>query len=161
MMIRARRKSVPISMPKDDYFALIRAFPLRKIHADAEYAESLKMSGSLIGLDRRLTAGESAYLDALVILIREFEQAHRRIKLPSSGGTAVLKHLVAEHRMTQKQLARLIDVGESAASMILAGSRELTKSHIERLSRHFGVGVAAFLISYPQTPNFFSAAHTP
>jgi antitoxin component HigA of HigAB toxin-antitoxin module len=138
------RKSVPIAMPKDDYFSLIRNFALRKIRTDSEYTESLKMSGHLIGLDRRLTAGESAYLDALVILIREFEQAHRRVKLPSCGGIEVLRHLMAEHHMTQKQLARLIDVGESAASMILAGSRELTKSHIERLSRHFGVGVAVF-----------------
>jgi antitoxin component HigA of HigAB toxin-antitoxin module len=80
----------------------------------------------------------------LVVLIHQFEQAGYHAKLPRAGGTDVLKHLLAEHGMTQKGLAHLLGVGESAASMILAGTRELTKSHIDRLSRHFGVGVGAF-----------------
>jgi len=129
---------------KDEYLTLVRAFPLKRIRSDAEHAEALKMSGRLIGLDRRLTAGEKQYLDALVVLIREYEQANHEQRLPNASGIDVVKHLMADHGMTQKELAWLLGIGESAASMILSGERELTKSHIRALSRHFGVGVGVF-----------------
>jgi len=138
------RKTLAARVMKDDYLSLVRTFPLKEIRTQSEHAEALKISGRLIGMTRRLTAGESQYLDVLSLLIREYERAGGRTKLPRAGGTDVLKHLLAEQGMTQKELAHLLGVGESAASMILAGTRELTKSHIDRLSRHFGVGVGAF-----------------
>jgi antitoxin component HigA of HigAB toxin-antitoxin module len=137
-------KTLSPHVRKDDYLSLVRMLPLKAIRADADHAAALKVSGRLIGMKRKLTAGESQYLDVLSLLIREYERAGNRTKLPRAGGTDVLKHLLAEHGMTQKELAHLLSVGESAASMILAGTRELTKSHIDRLSRHFGVGVGAF-----------------
>ena len=51
---------------------------------------------------------------------------------------------MGERGMTQRDLARVLGVGEAAASMILAGKRELTKSHITSLADHFGVCVSAF-----------------
>jgi HTH-type transcriptional regulator/antitoxin HigA len=105
----------------------------------------LKVSGSLIGLRRKLTAGEGQYLDALVVLIREYEHTTHDPELAKANGIDVLRHLMAERRMTQRELARLLGVGESAASMILSGKRDLTKSHILALSQHFGVGPVAFL----------------
>ena len=136
-------KRISRSAP-EDYFELIRRFPLKKIQTAAEHARALDVSGRLIGSGRRLTAGEGQYLDALVIMIREFEHAHDAPKLPRTSGIEVLKHLMEQHGITQKELARLLGIGESAASMILAGSRDLTKSHIEKLSIYFGVGVSAF-----------------
>jgi HTH-type transcriptional regulator / antitoxin HigA len=138
------RKTTVTAETKDDYLGLVRTFPLKKIRTEADRAQALKVSGHLIGAERKLSAGQSQYLDVLVVLIREFEQSNDRNNLSRIGGIGVLKHLMAEHEMSQKQLAHLLGIGESAASMILAGDRELTKSHINRLSRHFGVGVAAF-----------------
>jgi len=129
---------------KDDYLVLVRSFPLRRVQSDAQHAAALKVSGRLIGLHRKLTAGERQYLDALVVLIREYEQTHHAGKLPQAKGIDVLRHLMAERRMTQRGLAGLLGVGESAASMILSGERDLTKSHIKALSQHFGVSVVAF-----------------
>jgi antitoxin component HigA of HigAB toxin-antitoxin module len=129
---------------KDDYLTLVREFPLTRIRSDAEHAAALNESGRLIGLDRKLTAGESQYLDALVILIREYERPHLERRLSVTRGIPVLKHLMAEHHMSQKRLANLLGIGESAASMILSGARDLTKSHISALSKHFRVGVTAF-----------------
>ena len=129
---------------KDDYLTLVQTFPLKKVQSDSQHAGALKVSGSLIGLRRKLTAGEGQYLDALVVLIREYEQTHHDPKLPKAKGIDVLRHLMAERPMTQRELARLLGVGESAASMILSGKRDLTKSHICALSQHFGVGVVAF-----------------
>lgn len=137
-------KTLAAPAKKDEYFALVRALPLKKIRNEKEHAEALRMSGQLIGRQRALTAGESQYLDALAVLIREFENVHHDPKLARASGIEVLKHLMIEHGMTQRQLSHLLGVGEPAASMILAGARELTKSHIGKLSKHFHVGVGAF-----------------
>lgn len=127
-----------------DCFGLVRKFPLKNITTEAEHARAVEVSGRLIGSSHRLMAGESQYLDALVVLIRQFENVHHEPKLPRARGIDVLKHLMDQHDMTQKRLAQLLGIGESAASMILAGTRDLTKSHIEKLSSYFGVGVGAF-----------------
>ena len=136
-------KTIAISSA-DDYMALVRELPLKKLRTEKDHVEALKMSGRLIGNSRKLTSGEGRYLDALVVLIREYEQSHHNAKRPVPTGINVLRHLMSEHAMTQRQLAHLLGVGDSAASMILSGTRELTKSHIMKLSRRFGVGVAAF-----------------
>ena len=129
---------------RDDYLALVREFPLKKLRTEHDHAEALEVSGRLIGSAKKLSTGQSQYLDALVVLIRECERANHDPQLPVPNGVDVLKHLIAEHGMTQRQLAHLLGVGDSTASVILSGSRDLTKSHIARLSRHFGVGVGAF-----------------
>ena len=134
-----------VTARKDDYLTLVQTFPLKKVQSNAQHAEALKVSGSLIGLRRKLTAGEGQYLDALVVLIREYEKTHHEAELPKAKGIDVLRHLMTERRMTQRELARLLGVGESAASMILSSKRDLTKSHIRALSQHFGVGPVAFL----------------
>lgn len=133
------------SARKDDYLALVQSFPLKKLQSNAQHAEALKVSGSLIGLRRKLTTGEGQYLDALVVLIREYEHTHHDPELPKAEGIDVLRHLMAERRMTQGNLAKVLGVGGSAASMILSGKRDLTKSHILALSQHFGIGPVAFL----------------
>jgi HTH-type transcriptional regulator/antitoxin HigA len=138
------RKNVTTMRHGDDYLRLVREFPLRKIRTEAEHSDALKVSGRLIGMKRKLSYGESQYLDVLVLLIQEFERSRGDVKLPRVRGVDMLKHLMGEHGMTQKQLAHLLGIGESAASMIVNGSRELTKSHVEMLSRHFGIGVGAF-----------------
>lgn len=129
---------------KDDYLELVRAFPLTKIQNDAQHGQALAASGALIGVVRKLSAGERQYLEALVILIREYERSHHDTALPKAKGVDVLRHLMSDQGMTQRRLAELLDLGESAASMILSGKRELTRSHIAALAQHFGVGVGAF-----------------
>jgi antitoxin component HigA of HigAB toxin-antitoxin module len=138
------RKTETAVKYRDDYLRLVHQFPLRKIRTEAGHVDALKISGRLIGMKRKLTHGESQYVDVLVLLIQEFERSHEAAKLPRVTGVAMLKHLMSERGMAQKELAHLLRIGEAAASMILNGSRELTKSHVQALSRHFGVGVQAF-----------------
>jgi antitoxin component HigA of HigAB toxin-antitoxin module len=131
-------------MPADDHLRLVRDYPFKQLKSGIDRFHALRASGRLIGLDRKLSAGERDYLDALVVLIRQYEQTHHESALPAVDGIDVLRHLMAEHGMTQRQLAALLKVGELAASMILSGDRELTKQHIAALASNFGVGVAAF-----------------
>jgi antitoxin component HigA of HigAB toxin-antitoxin module len=127
----------------DDYISLVRAFPLRRITSDAAHEQALRVSGRLLSLVRKLTRGESDYLDALVVLIQDYEQRKHQ-NFSTIGGLDLLKHLMGESGMTQRELAKLLGVGEGAASMILSGERDLTKFHIAVLSKHFAVGPAAF-----------------
>ena len=144
MSLATRKKKGAFGRCQVDYFKLLQKFPLRKLRKEAQHVEALKISGRLIGIDRKLTHGESEYLGVLAMVIQEFERSRQDNGLPRANGIEVLKHLMAEHAMMQKELAHLLGVGESATSMILTGARELTKSHIDKLSNHFGVGVGAF-----------------
>ena len=133
-----------LSRGKNDYRNLIDAFELKKLRNDFDHAQAVKASGRLIGLLRKLTHGEARYLDALVVLIRDYERTNHDPIFSNLGGVNVLRHLINDHGMSQKDLAAKLGVSESAASMILSGKRDLTKSHIKRLAELFGVGVEAF-----------------
>jgi antitoxin component HigA of HigAB toxin-antitoxin module len=129
---------------KDDYMSLIRKFPLKKIGSEREHVRALGVSGQLIGLVRKLSTGEDQYLDALVVLIHDYELSHSNSTPPKSTGVEVLRHLLSERHMSQRDLAEVLKVSEAAASMILSETRELTKTHIAKLAQFFNVGVAAF-----------------
>jgi plasmid maintenance system antidote protein VapI len=47
--------------------------------------------------------------------------------------------------MSQVQLAKLLGIGPSAASMILSGDRPITADHARKLAKHFTLSPAAFL----------------
>jgi plasmid maintenance system antidote protein VapI len=47
--------------------------------------------------------------------------------------------------MTQAELARLLGVGPSAASMILSGDRPITADHARKLAKQFSVDPGLFL----------------
>jgi antitoxin component HigA of HigAB toxin-antitoxin module len=129
---------------KDDHMSLIRKFPLKKIGSEKEHVHALGISGQLIGLVRKLSAGEDQYLDALAVLIQDYEASHVESNLPKATGIQVLRHLMSERQLSQRGFAEVLKISEAAASMILSGTRELTRTHIAKLSQFFNVGVAAF-----------------
>ena len=56
---------------------------------------------------------------------------------------STLRLLMSQHNLKNKDMTDLIG-GESLVSMILKGGRELTRKHIDNLSKHFGVNPALF-----------------
>jgi HTH-type transcriptional regulator / antitoxin HigA len=130
---------------KDEYFDLVKTYPLKNVHNEKQHAQAVRMLTLLDGREEPLSEGAQEYADALATLIKEYEHAQGSRVLPKMTGISLVRHLLAEHRLTQKEFGRLIDVSESAASMILAGQRDLTKSHILRLAEHFGLPPSAFL----------------
>lgn len=130
----------------DPYLELIQKFPLRPLRTEADHQAAGAVAGHLIGLVRKLTRAESDYFEVLVPLIKEYEKKHHEPKstLQKVSGRQVLQHIISESGTTLTEFGHIIGVGKSAASMILSGQRDLTKSHITKLSRHFKIGPAAF-----------------
>ena len=127
---------------RDDYLRLIQRFPLRRIRTDIEHRKATEVMMPLMGRDDTLSDGEGDYLSSLIVLIADYERQRWPIQLSNMTPLRVLKHLMAERDVSRTALARLI--GSSAASMVLRGRRELSKSHIRILSEYFKVSPALF-----------------
>lgn len=82
------------------------------------------------------------YLQALADLIETYENAH--VPIPPLSGVELLRFLMDEHGLRQKDLTPLFGTA-SIASDVLSGKRPLAFSHIKRLSRRFGLPVDAFI----------------
>jgi len=128
-------------MVSHEYTALLRRTPPKVIRTEEEseaYTEILR------DLDRRskgLTAAEKEFAKLLTLLIEDFEERH--FKLPAAKPAGVLRFLLDQHGLRQKDLVDIFGT-PSVVSEILSGKRELTKDHIKRLSRRFHVSPEVF-----------------
>ena len=123
------------------YLELVRRCPLRPIRSEEELDRAIAVVDELI--DRAdLTQEERDYLDVLSDLVERYEaDAHA---IPPASDAEVLAHLIEARGTAQAQVAREVKIAESTISEVLAGRRKLTRGHIARLSRYFGVGPSAF-----------------
>ena len=125
----------------DEYWRLIRAFPLMPIRDDTQLEEALALIDQLTDHPEP-DPGTRAYLGALADLVYVYEQQH--VTWPRVTGVDVVRHLMEEHRLTQADLAPLFG-GRSVVSAVLAGKRRLNLTHITRLAARFGLPVDAFI----------------
>ncbi len=72
----------------------------------------------------------------------EFAEFNRRIK-QMDNGVAVLRTLMEQYELKTNDFKNEIG-GKSIVSMILSGSRQLSRSHIQALSNRFHVSPALF-----------------
>lgn len=143
------KKLKPFGMPVDK--GLLRWLYLqlppqpittRKMHR--RYSETIRIlmrereSGSLDAADREAV---SKYLSALVPFVEQYEK--REFPIGSATPEEVLRFFIEEHGLSQYDLARELG-GQPVVSDILKGKRRLSREHIERLSRRFGVAPATF-----------------
>lgn len=142
--MRIQRPKSKVVRIEDDYLKLVKSFPLRRLRGEADHQAALETSGKLIGLVRRLSSGETDYLEALATLIVDYETRTRENPPVKRSGLHMVKFLVTESAMTVRDFGKLLGVGPAAASLILSGKRELTKSHIAALAAHFHVGPQLF-----------------
>lgn len=91
---------------------------------------------------RALSPGEDMYLQALADLIETYENVH--IPIPPLSGIELLRYLMEEHGLQQKELVPLFGTA-SIVSEVLSGKRPLAFAHIKRLSQRFGLPVDAFI----------------
>jgi len=128
-----------------DYLKLVRRFPLRPIRSLAENRLAVKLLAELMAKgDDRLTEGEGDYLAALGHFVDEFEKKHVRTLLAKATPLEVLRHLMESHGMTAADLGDVLG-SRPAATMVLKGGREMSKSHIRAAAAHFHVSPAVFL----------------
>jgi HTH-type transcriptional regulator / antitoxin HigA len=122
------------------YIELLKNFPPRPINSQEELLATQKVIDSLIDRDE-LTLDEQDYLNVLGTLVYEYEQKNDQI--PDIFGVELLKALIAEFDLRQKDLVPIFKT-ESIVSAVLSGQRQLTVEHIRKLAEFFHISPAAF-----------------
>lgn len=130
----------------DDYFDLVRRFPLRPIRNRDQYDQAGEIHYQLVSKadDRDLSDGERDYSDALGRFIRDYDEVHFSLG-PKMTPLEALQYIMSETGMKPVDLGRLLGSGSGQASLILNGKRELSKANIRRLAEHFHVSPALFI----------------
>ncbi len=127
----------------DDYLALIREFPLRPLRNDAEHAQAMDVVRRLAASDEgTLGDGEQDYLDALVVLLEDYDR--RQEPWHRISGLQLLQHLMEQTEMKLADLGTIVG-SRPLASLILSGKRDISKDVMRRLGAHFHIDPGAFL----------------
>lgn len=124
-----------------EYRALLRRVPPKVIRTEKDNEAYTQI---LYELDRRsskLTAAEKELAELLTLLIEDFEE--KRYRLPRGKPLDVLRFLMEQHNLLQKDLADVFGT-PSIVSEVLSGKRELNKEQIARLSSRFHVSPELF-----------------
>ena len=117
-----------------------RPMKSRKMHRCYSEAVRILMRESG-GLDADNRAAVGQYLNAVIPFVEQFEK--REFPIGSATPEEVLGFLMEQHDLSQYDLAKELG-GQPVVSQVLRGKRRLTREHIERLSKRFGVTPATF-----------------
>jgi len=90
------------------------------------------------------SAAEIEAINLLSLLVEKYES--ERFAITASSPVEVLKFLMEQNGLQQRDLTSELG-SESNVSLILSGKRNLTLSHVQRLSKRFGVPGSVFLES--------------
>ncbi len=123
------------------YAQLIAEFPPRPIINDEQYWATQERIDAL--LDKgNLTVDEQDYLTALGMMVERYESEHEPdITL---RGTHLIRALMEEQGLKQRDLVAPIFKTDSIASAVLNGKRQLTVEHINKLAAFFDLPHAWF-----------------
>jgi HTH-type transcriptional regulator/antitoxin HigA len=129
-----------------EYEALLRKVPPKVIRTEKENEAYTEILYELDQRSAKLTAPERELAELLTLLIEDFEE--KRYRLPRGKPTDVLRFLMEQHNLLQKDLVDVFGT-RSIVSEILSGKRELNKEQIGRLSARFHVSPEVFF-SWPE-----------
>jgi HTH-type transcriptional regulator/antitoxin HigA len=130
------------SVDQQEYRRLVSEFPVRIIRNEKENQEFLLKLEQLNGRWDSLSEGERVLYKTILLLVEHFE--HEHYELGEATPVEVINELMGANGLRQRDLVGNIFETASVASDVLNGKRELTKEHIRRLSKRFGVSPAAF-----------------
>jgi HTH-type transcriptional regulator/antitoxin HigA len=125
----------------DTYWELLKRFPLIHIRDETHLDESLEVLNELLRQDR--DEGAQEYLDVLTDLVAAYEDEH--VPMGDVSEADVLRELMRSNGLSQVELAKAVGIAQSTISAVLTGARSLTKGHVLKLAKFFGIGPAAFL----------------
>jgi antitoxin component HigA of HigAB toxin-antitoxin module len=134
-----KRRSVP------EKFAVLSArHPLRPIQDRVDLENAQEMTDALAVLPVR-TKDQEDYLETLSTLIEKYEREQNAVDVSKLSAIEVLRFLMDGREMSASDLGRVLGNRELGAA-ILRGDRQLSKANIIRLSKHFAVSPALFLV---------------
>jgi HTH-type transcriptional regulator/antitoxin HigA len=128
-----------------NYFELVRAFPLRPVRTKAQHARAIKTLLKLLSKgEDTFSQDETDYFEALAQLVERYERTSIADDFQPLEGVDLLKFLMHERGMNVTALGKVIG-SQSAASLVLSGKRELSKSMIAALGEFFKINPSVFL----------------
>lgn len=142
-------QDVAVEQPGDFYEELCRVFPLQRIKKKENHLRALNILTKLSELMRDVKVGSKEkkqiliYMDALGLLVEEYEKKVFAVNLDDISGAETLEFLMEQHSLKQSDLANELG-SQSVVSEILSGKRKLNSHQIIALSERFGVSPSAF-----------------
>ena len=110
------------------------------ITSERQHEEYLSVLAKLARKDAP-TKAEQKYAEVLMTLIEAYEEENHSI--PDASPVEVLRALMEANGLRQKDLASLFG-SESIVSEVLHKKCDLSRNHIEKLSKRFGISPAVF-----------------
>src|SRR4051794_1166533 len=135
-------KSNARSIPKT-FDSLTTMRPLRPIRNESDLDAATQILDRLAVLDRR-TRDQEDYLQTLSLLVETYEERNHAIQTNDLDPLDLLRSLMEARDMSASDLGRLLG-NRSLGAAILRGDRQLSKSNIMSLCKHFAVGPELFL----------------
>jgi HTH-type transcriptional regulator/antitoxin HigA len=126
--------------PLADPVTMIRQGAPHLVHSDEELDRYTQALFDLTAKPRP-TRDEEAAIELLTLLIDQYES--ERYPVPDASPIEVLRLLIERNGLTRRDLATELGT-EATVSLVLSGKRSLTRNHIAKLSRRFGVSPAVF-----------------
>ena len=131
-----------------DYLVLVQRFPLRPIRTERSHNRAMKLVRELAPAgEGTLSAGQQDYLDALAVLLEDYDRQHD--SLSQLSGLDVLRSLLEARDMSVTELGKVIG-SQTNASLILAGKRGLSKAVMVKLGGFFNVAPTVFFTVSPE-----------
>jgi HTH-type transcriptional regulator/antitoxin HigA len=120
---------------------------VKRAQTETDYLRLLELMDDLTDYlaERGEAAEDSAYgplFDLLADYMLEWEKGE---PIPETSGAEALRFLMAEHGLSQYQLAREGLADQSTLSKILAGKRKVSRELAKKLGTRFHVTPAVFL----------------
>jgi HTH-type transcriptional regulator/antitoxin HigA len=148
-LVKEALQDSPAARPGDFYEELCEIFPLQRIKKKETHARALKiltklselLSGEKIGAPGKKQI--LTYMDALAVLVEDYEKKAFAANLDDISGKDVLEYLMEEHSLKQSDLSKELG-SQSVVSEILSGKRRLNSQQVLALSKRFGVSPSAF-----------------
>jgi HTH-type transcriptional regulator/antitoxin HigA len=135
--------------PHDDMPGLAQAWstlqqyaPLKPIRTEADFERVHELADKLaIAVGANEDHPLYSLFELVMTLIEEWEDEH--VSLPKASPREVLRYLLEEHDLKQKDLEDI--ASPTLISDILAGRREISKRLAKSLAERFHVGIGAFI----------------
>lgn len=125
--------------------ALSAMHALRPIRDEVDLENAMEVVDKLAIMKKR-TRDQEDYLETLTTLVEKYEAENHPIQTDDLTVVEIIKSLMEDRAMSASDLGRLLGSRE-LGSVILRGERQLSKSHILKLAKHFSVSPALFLRS--------------
>jgi HTH-type transcriptional regulator/antitoxin HigA len=118
--------------------------PFLAIRTEREYDAAVARLNTLVDkVGDNTKDARYRLIETLSVLIEAYDREHH--SLPEASGTEVLRFLMKEHVLTQKDLPEIGSQG--VVSEVLAGRRRLNVRQIQALAARFGVDAGVFIDS--------------